>query len=97
MRIIGRDRLDAFCARHADARTWIEAWLHEVETTSWAVPQDIRDRYASASFLADNIVIFNVKGNKYRLETLVAYNARTIVIRKVETHAEYSKANKRKK
>ena len=96
MRIIGRDRLDAFCARHADARTWIEAWLHEVETTSWAVPQDIRDRYASASFLAGNLVIFNVRGNNYRLEVHVAFRSGVVTVRWAGTHREYDDWNRRK-
>lgn len=97
MRIVGRQRLDEFAAGHADARPWIENWIAEAELSEWRTPQDIKDRHASASFLADNVVIFNVKGNKYRLEVLVAYNSGTVVIRKVETHAEYSKPSRRKK
>ena len=81
MRVIGRDRLEAFSARHADARTWIEAWLHEVEAAHWTSPQDIRDRYASASFMHGNVVIFNVRGNKYRMEVHVAYRNDIITVR----------------
>lgn len=97
MLIVGRDKLHEFQGHHADARTWIDNWIADVGKASWKTPQDIRSNYASASFLADNVVIFNVKGNRYRLEVLVAYKTGTVVIRKITTHAEYSKPQRRKK
>ena len=91
MRIAGRDELDEFVGAHADARTWIENWIADAETARWLTPQDIKRNYASISFLAGNIVIFNVKGNRYRMEVRVAYNTGTVVVRWVGTHAEYTK------
>jgi len=49
--------------------------------------------YISASFLAERIVIFNVKGNRYRLEVQVAYNSGLVIVRWAGTHAEYMKRN----
>jgi len=94
MRIAGRERLEQFCRKHADARTWIEHWLADVETAVWATPQDLRNRYASASFLPEGVVIFNVKGNAYRLEVAVAYRAATVSIRWAGTHREYDQRNR---
>lgn len=91
MRIVGREKLDEFVGVHADARPWIENWIADVEAAAWHKPQDIKDQYASVSFLADKVVYFNVKGNRYRLEVLAAYNSGTIVVRWVGTHAEYTK------
>lgn len=91
MRIVGRDKLDEFAGAHADARPWIENWIADTEATRWRTPQDIKSRYASASFLAGNVVIFNVKGNRYRLEVQVAYNTGVVVVRWMGSHAEYSK------
>lgn len=91
MRIVGRDKLDEFTGVHADARPWIENWIANVEAAAWRNPQDIKAQFASASFLADNVVYFNVKGNRYRLEILAAYNTGTVVVRWVGTHAEYTK------
>lgn len=96
MRIAGRDRLEAFCRRHADARSWIESWLSEVETVAWKTPQDIRNRYGSASFLPGGVVIFNVRGNEYRLEVEVAYRFESISVRWVGTHRAYDERNKRR-
>lgn len=80
MIVVGRGRLDALCSRHPAARPWIEAWLHEVETTTWETPQRIKARYASASFLHGNVVIFNVRGNAYRLEVHVAFRNRIVTV-----------------
>ena len=91
MRIAGRDKLDEFAGAHADARSWIENWIADTETAQWLTPQSIKDSYSSASFLADRVVIFNVKGNHYRLEVQVAYNAGLVVVRWTGTHAEYTK------
>ncbi len=96
MKIVGRSRLEAFCDRHADARKWIEHWLSEVEVARWTTSQDIRARYASASFLAGNLVIFNVKGNDYRLEVSVAYQTSVVVVRWAGTHAEYDQRNRKR-
>jgi len=54
-----------FCRRHANARSTLEAWFKEAQEATWATPEAIKDRYASADFLADNRVIFNIKGNHY--------------------------------
>jgi len=91
MRLIGRERLDEFTQTHADARAWIETWIADVEAVRWSAPQDIKESYASASFLTDRIVIFNVKGNRYRLEVQVAYNTGVVVVRWAGTHADYTK------
>lgn len=91
MRIVGRDKLDEFVGAHADARSWIENWLADAEAARWQTPQDLKRSYASASFLADNVVIFNVKGNRYRLEVQIAYKTGVVVVRWVGTHAEYTK------
>lgn len=91
MRILGRDKLADFVAAHAEVRPWIENWIGTVEQTQWKTSQDVKNMYASASFLAGNVVIFNVKGNHYRMETLIAYNTATVIVRWIGTHAEYDK------
>lgn len=91
MWIVGRDKLDEFAGAHADTRPWIENWVSDTEAARWRTPQDIKDRYASASFLADNVVIFNVKGNRFRLDVQVAYNTGVVVVRWIGTHANYTK------
>ena len=94
MLLAGREVLERFTSVHADARAWIENWIALAETTRWRSPQDIKARYASVSFLADRVVVFNVRGNRYRLEVQVAYNTGVVVVKWAGTHAEYTKRMK---
>ena len=91
MQLLGLIKLDNFKRKHADARGQLDAWCLEAERAQWAGPQDIKIRYPSASFLADNKVIFNIKGNTYRLVIKAKYQNGLILIEWVGTHAEYDK------
>ena len=91
MKLIGRETIEYFATEHADTRGPLRSWIVEVETAGWRSSQDIKAQYASASFLADNVVIFNIKGNSYRLVVQVAYKTSVVVVKWVGTHAEYSK------
>ncbi|MGQ0836636.1 MAG: type II toxin-antitoxin system HigB family toxin [Gammaproteobacteria bacterium] len=95
MTVVGRSVLDAFSRKHADTRQWIEHWLAEVEAALWASPREIKEKYSSASFLAGNRVIFNVRGNDYRLEVIVAYGTSVVSVIWAGTHAEYDQRNRK--
>ncbi len=77
--------------QHGDARGPIGTWVAETEEATWRVPSDIKARYPSASFLSNNEIVFNIKGNRYRLKVLVAYATQSVVVQKVGTHAEYNR------
>lgn len=91
MRVIARRTLREFYAVHADAQASLEAWFYEVSAAGWLGPQDIKKRYPSADILPGNRVVFNIKGNHYRLIVKIHYNTGIIFIRFVGTHAEYDK------
>lgn len=91
MQLIGLIKLDDFKRKHADARRPLDAWQIEAERAQWSGPQDVKSRYPSASFLADNQVIFNIKGNTYRLVIKAKYQNGLILIEWVGTHADYDK------
>lgn len=91
MRVLGRDKLLECGAKHADAKKALDAWYKEAESTAWLTSQDIKNKYRSADFLSDNRVIFNIKGNHYRLVVKVRYQNGIVVVEWVGTHAEYSK------
>ncbi len=61
MRVVGVGTLKEFCARHADVKSHVETWLAIVSKQQWRTPQDIRNRFNHASFLSDNMVVFNLK------------------------------------
>lgn len=91
MRLLGKPKLDDFVRRHADIRSAVEAWICEVEAAEWRGPADIKARYPSVSFLSENRAIFNIKGNKYRVEAKVNYEIDVVLVTWIGTHAEYSK------
>ncbi len=94
MNLVGRQALLRFHRKHADARDAIEAWVAEVETAEWQTPQDIKERFPSASFLGDNHMILNLKGNQYRLEVQISYKVGVVTVKRIGTHAEYDKWNR---
>ncbi len=91
MKIIGTDKIHEFIEKHTDSKSWLETWLAEIRTVEWRNPNDIKARYTSASILNDQRIIFNVKGNKYRMEIQVSYKNKAIAIKRLGTHAEYDR------
>lgn len=91
MRVIGTDKIDEFIRKHADSKGWLKAWLAEVRSGEWQSPNDIKARYNSATILDGNRVIFNVRGNNYRMEVQASYRNKVIVIKRLGTHAEYDR------
>lgn len=91
MQLLNVVALDHFKRDHADARASLDVWRSEVEAAQWNTPQDIKNRYRSADFLAKDRVIFNIKGNSYRLIVVVKYSMGMVVVEWVGTHSEYDK------
>lgn len=91
MQLLGLLKLEDFKRKHAAARGPLDAWRMDVETARWDGPQDVKRRHATASFLADNRIIFNIKGNSHRLVVKVRYQNGIVAIEWIGTHAEYSK------
>ena len=80
-----------FWLAHAECEQQLKSWFQETSNAQWNNPQQIKLEYHSASFLADNRVVFNIKGNKYRLIVRINYDYGIVWIRFVGTHAEYDK------
>ena len=91
MRIIARRALREFWEKHPDARQALQAWYADVKRAEWKSPAEIKAIYRNASFLADNRVVFNVKGNQYRLIVVVQYQHGIVYIRLVGTHQAYDR------
>lgn len=91
MRVVGRPTLERFVETHAEVGPAVDAWLREATAATWRTPGDIKARYVSASFLAGNRVVFNLKGNKYRLDTKIAYQTGVVFVKRIGTHAEYDR------
>jgi len=93
LRVITRKTLKSFWEDHSDCEQQLKAWFQEASNAEWKSPADIKKDYPSASILADNRVVFNIKGNNYRLIVRISYDYKMVWIRFVGTHAEYDKIN----
>lgn len=91
LRVIAKKILRDFWEVHADSEQQLKAWYQETSKAEWTGPNQIKTQYPSASFLADNRVVFNIKGNHYRLIVKINYDHQMIWIRFIGTHAEYDK------
>jgi len=89
VRVFNRSTVRRFAATHADARQPLFAWFAEVEGATWTGPDDLKKRYSLASVLNSQRVVFNIKGNKYRVVVAIKYEFFAVYIRFIGTHAEY--------
>lgn len=89
MRIIAKSTLRAFWTSHPDAEGPLLAWYREVEKEDWSQPAQVKEKYRSASIVKGSRVVFNIKGNDYRLVVKINYPYRVVYVRFVGTHVEY--------
>jgi mRNA interferase HigB len=93
MRVIAIKTLKDFWTAHADAEQPLKAWYYEARAANWNSFQDIRSHFNSADVIPGNRVVFDIKGNRYRLVVKIHYNTGIIFVRFVGNHAEYDKIN----
>lgn len=91
MRVIAKKTLKDFWEKHPDCEQQLKAWYQEAEDAKWKEPNDVKKDYPSASILEDNRVVFNIKGNHYRLIVKINYSYGMVWIRFAGTHAQYDK------
>jgi len=91
MRIIALRALRDFWDAHPDAEIPLRSWYAAASRAAWRSPADVKAAYRNASFIANNRIVFNVKGNDYRLVVAVHYNRGMMFIRFVGTHREYDR------
>ena len=91
MRIISRKKLREFWRQHSDTEKPLKAWFADVKNADWQNSMDIKRDYLNVSFLAVNRVVFNIKGNKYRLISAINYEFAIVYIRFIGTHKDYDR------
>ena len=89
MRVIAVATLRVFWTQHPDAEQALKAWYQEATNASWAQPADIKAQFRNASVLKNRRIVFNIKGNDYRLIVAVAYRLQVVYVKFVGTHAQY--------
>lgn len=89
MRVIAAASLRAFWLQHPDAEQPLKAWFEEASKATWTQPSDIKAQYRSASILKNRRVVFNIKGNDYRLVVAVAYRLQVVYVKFIGTYPQY--------
>lgn len=92
-RIVAKSTLRSFWLKHADAEQYLKTWHQVAMKANWKSPSDVKNDYASASILKNGKIVFNIKGNSYRLVTKFNFEKQWIFIRFIGTHSEYDRIN----
>ena len=95
MKLIGILQLEDFKQRHSDVGSQVDSWIAEAKEAQWQTTYDVKKRYPTASIINDNQVIFNLRGNRYRLKVQIDYKNKIILIKNVGTHQEYMRWGKK--
>lgn len=93
LRVIAKKILREFWERHNDCEQQLKSWYQEASNAEWTNPNEIKSEYPSASIIGKDRVIFNIKGNSYRLIVRINFDYQMLWIRFIGTHAEYDKVN----
>jgi mRNA interferase HigB len=103
MRVFSRTTLNAYAAmlkaegagNHKAVKAALDAWYAEVAKAEWTSPQRLKDQFGSASVVSASRVVFNIKGNDYRLIVDIDYARRGVFVKWLGTHAEYDRIDAR--
>ena len=90
-RIFAKSTLREFWEIHPDAEQYLKTWFDTAMNSRWKSPNEVKKTYANASILKEGRIVFNIKGNAYRLVTKINFEKQWIFIRFIGTHNEYNK------
>ena len=96
MRVIAKRTLREFWEKHVDCEQSLKSWYREAERANWQNMNELKAEYPSASILQDSRIVFNIKGNHYRLIVKINFEYQICWIRFIGTHAEYDKIDANK-
>lgn len=90
-RIFAKNTLREFWEAHPDSEQYLKTWYDTAKSSSWKTPNDVKQTYANASILKERRIVFNIKGNTYRLVAKFNFEKQWIFIRFIGTHLDYDK------
>ncbi len=90
-RIFSKSALRDYWEKHPETEQYLKTWYNTAMNSDWYNSNNVKQTYPSASILKNDRIVFNVKGNSYRLVVKCNYEKQWIFIRYIGTHAEYDK------
>ena len=89
-RIFAKSTLKEFWKIHPDAEQYLKTWFDTAMSADWKSPNDVKKTYATASILKDGRMVFNIRGNSYRLVVKINFRKQWMFIRFIGTHEVYN-------
>lgn len=93
MRIVSKKKIVDYFERHTASKTALELWYKNVSKSNWEHLNDLKNDFPSADYVGNYRVVFNIKGNDFRLIAIVIYISQKVYVRWIGTHSEYDKVN----
>lgn len=90
-RVFAKSTLRKYWEKNPDSEQHLKTWYDTVLISNWKSPNDVKKTYANASILKNSRVVFNIKGNAYRLVVKFNFEKQWIFIKFIGTHDEYDK------
>jgi mRNA interferase HigB len=90
-RIFAKSTLRKFWEVHPDSEQYLKTWYDTAMNSDWNTPSEVKQTYITESILKGGRIVFNIKGNKYRLVTRFNFEKQWIFIRFICTHRDYDK------
>ncbi|ALO17244.1 mRNA interferase HigB [Salinivirga cyanobacteriivorans] len=90
-RIFAKSTLRKFWEKHPDSEQYLKTWYETATSSNWKSPNDVKKSYAHASILKDGRIVFNIKGNDYRLVVKFRFDKQLGFVRFIGTHSDYDK------
>jgi mRNA interferase HigB len=90
-RIFAKSTLRQYWEKHSDSEQYLKTWYDTAMNSDWKTPSDVKQTYANVSILRGSRIVFNIKGNSYRLVAKFYYEKQWIFIRFIGTHSEYER------
>ena len=91
MIVYGKEILEEYVAKHAITKSAIDRWLQIIEESTFSDFNDLKSTFPTVSYAGNERYVFNLKGNNYRIITVIAFIGDSIVVRWIGTHGEYDK------
>lgn len=91
MRVIAKKTLVEYYTEHSEAKTALEEWFTKTESARWENFSQVKKTFNSADHVGNNRIVFNIRGNRYRLVVLVLFKNQMVYIRYIGTHKEYNR------
>ncbi len=92
-RIFAKSTLKNFWETHPDTEQYLKTWYDTAMNSNWKTPNEVKQTYINASILKDSRIVFNIKGNSYRLVARFNYEKQWIFIHFIGFHDEYDRIN----